>query len=161
MMLSGESWVADVTEFPFKRLILSPIRGECVFPASECLQAEDSEQANWGSLIFLERRDSEDWFCRLWLSPHCWWTFPTSWAWSAPAASSPALPHTLGRKAAGERISTFTKGRVNFFFLFSKIAVGGALTLQVLLMWTVISLGGFPSNSPHHPSLPQTHTSKH
>ena len=76
-------------------------------------------------------------------------------------------PHSLGQKAAGERMSTFTKGRPNwvffffFFCLFSKIAVGGALMLQVLLMWTVISLGGFPANCPHHPSLPQTHTSKH
>lgn len=160
MALSGESWVADVTEFPFKRPFLSPIRYGCVFPASKCLQAEYSKQAKGDSLIFWKERDSEDWFCRFWLSPRCWGTLPTSWTWSVPAAISPALPHTFNWNAAGERIFTFTKGRVDFFF-FSKITVVGGLTLQVLLIWTVSSLGGFPSNCPHHPSLHQTHTSKH
>ena len=77
----------------------------------------------------------------------------------------PLLPATQLRSEGswGKNVYIYQrKTELGFFFcLFSKIAVGGALTLQVLLMCTVISLGGFPANCPHHPSLPQTHTSKH
>ena len=74
-------------------------------------------------------------------------TATSSWRW---------LWSDYRKWKSGHRV--WKQGRI---FVFSKIAVGGALTLQVLLMWTVISLGGFPANCPHHPSLPQTHTSKH
>lgn len=46
MKLVAESRVADVTEFPFKRLILSPVRCGCVLPAPDCAQAAHSERAN-------------------------------------------------------------------------------------------------------------------
>lgn len=50
-----------------------------------------------------------------------------------------------------------------WIFFSSKITIGGDLTLQVLLIWTVSSLGGFPSSSPQpqHSFLPQTHISKY
>lgn len=53
--------------------------------------------------------------------------------------------------------------RKSGFFFSSKITIGGDLTLQVLLIWTVSSVGGFPSSSPwpQHPFLPQTHISKY
>lgn len=106
--------------------------------------------------IFFKKHGSDYLFCGLWLSPSCWWMFTTSWTWSVPAAISPELPHTLYRNGAGERIFTFTKGREGFFSP-SKITVLGCLTLQVLLIWTVSSLGGFLKlpPPPHHPFLPR------
>lgn len=159
MALSGESWVADVTEFPFKRPFLPPIRYGCVFTASKCLQAEYSKQAQGDSLIF-------------WRNVALKIGFVGSDYPLAAGEHSLHPEHDLFRLPSLLHCHTLSIGmqlakeflhlpKEEWIFFFSKITVVGGLTLQVLLIWTVSSLGGFPSNCPHHPSLHHTHTSKH
>lgn len=121
---------------------------------SQCLHIENSEQADRGQPVFLKERGSEAAFCGLrssclLVNVRCILNVMCSSCHLSWTATHFRLECSWWKNFY---IYQRKRGIFIYFLFFSKTTVVGDLTLQVLLIWTVSSLGGFPSCSPQpHP----------